>query len=395
MTLDGHSAAGPNAGFSFQFERALFWLARSPAGSAVGIETDDDVAIQYEDGAKVLEQDKHSTRPTGTPFGDRSNALWNTLAIWVAALDAKEVATESTRFLMVTNKVLPECLAHQIGRATTADEISACITALEKAAESPPKDISALVTRVLANSSRENLRVLISRCELVDGSKQSAGDGLREQTLGELQLPQWCAATSESIADELLGWIHHSALRLWQQKQPAWIRRDHFVNQLHAVMDRRKRQITRERAENLIPVQAGDLGEKKGSPFVKQLHLITDDDSIVDSAIRDFIRCNIEKNRLSIEGNITDEDWNSFQAALFSRWEKIRMRLLRMKKGQKEEDIGFEIYTDTTEEHREKLAGTDTEQVYLTSGTYHRLADMLRVGWHPRFESLLRNSEGT
>ena len=54
-----------------------------------------------------------------------------------------------------------------------------------------------------------------------------------------------------------------------------------------------------------------------------------------------------------------------------------------------EEDIGFEIFTDTTEDHREKLAGSDTEQVYLTAGSYHRLADLLRVGWHPRFEELM------
>ena len=57
--------------------------------------------------------------------------------------------------------------------------------------------------------------------------------------------------------------------------------------------------------------------------------------------------------------------------------------------GAKEEDVGFEIFTDTTEEYREKLAGSDTEQVYLTSGTYHRLADTVVVGWHPRFKELM------
>jgi hypothetical protein len=62
-----------------------------------------------------------------------------------------------------------------------------------------------------------------------------------------------------------------------------------------------------------------------------------------------------------------------------------------MKQDNPEKDIGFEIFTDTTEEHREKLAGSDTEQVYLTSGTYHRLADMIRIGWHPRFKKLMED----
>ena len=65
-----------------------------------------------------------------------------------------------------------------------------------------------------------------------------------------------------------------------------------------------------------------------------------------------------------------------------------------MKVGAAESDIGFEIFTETTENHRERLAGTETEQVYLTSGTYHRLADLLRVGWHPRYEALMRELLG-
>lgn len=389
MTLTKHSAPGANAGFSYQFERALYWLAQSLAGSVVGVETDDDVAVRGTDASQVLEQDKHSISEDAEPFGDRSKDLWNTLAIWIEALDTKEVA-DTTRFLMVTNKVLPECIAQQIGRAESEEEITACVAALEVAAKTPPQHIASLIDRVLHADLRTSLRRLISRCKLADASQATAGRELRKETLAQLQLPEWCLAGADSIADELLGWLHKTALATWQQKKPVWIQRDHFVNQLHAILGRRKREITRERAEHLIPVTDDKIGQEKGSPFVKQLHLITDDEEIVDNAIREFIRCNIEKGRLSAEGNVTDDDWKAFETTLFSRWEKIRSRVIRMKQTAPEKDIGFEIFTDTTEEHREKLAGSDTEQVYLTSGTYHRLAGMVRVGWHPRFEELMR-----
>lgn len=390
MTLNQHSAPGSNAGFSFQFERALFWLAQNPAGFVVGVETDDDVAIRGNDGSQLLEQDKHSIRDNIKPFGDRSKDLWNTLATWIDALDAGEVAAETTRFLMVTNKALPDCIARKISLAESEDQVAACISSLELEAKTPPNHISAFMQRVLNPDSRSNLEKLIKRCELADATDDSAGKQLRKNTIARLQLPDWCAADSDSIADELLGWLHRTALDSWQQNIPAWIKRDNFVNQLHAVIDRRKRQIKRERAENLIPVTDDNVGQQKGSPFVKQIYLVTDDDSVVDNAIREFIRCNIEKMRLSAEGNITDDDWISFEATLKSRWEKIRSRVIRMSHGETEEDVGFEIFTDTTEEHREKLAGSDTDQVYLTSGTYHRLANMIQVGWHPRFEELMR-----
>lgn len=205
-----------------------------------------------------------------------------------------------------------------------------------------------------------------------------------------MQLPDWCSSTSDSIANELSGWLHNMAMSSWQQNQPAWVQRDHFVNQLHAILARRTRQISRERAEHLIPITDDKIGREKGRPFVKQLYLVTDDDTVVDTAIREYIRCNIEKARLSREGNVTDDDWEAFQMALVSRWKKIRSRVTRLRSGTTEENVGFDIFTETTEDHREKLAGTDTEQVYLSSGTYHRLADLRTVGWHPRYEALMQ-----
>ncbi len=390
MTLKQHSAPGANAAFIYQFERALFWLAQSPAGFVIGIETDDDVAVRGTDGSQILEQDKHSIRDNVKTFGDRSKDLWNTLAIWIEALDTGEITAETVRFLMVTNKVVPDGIARNISLAETDDQIAACIALLEREAKTPAVHVEELMQRVLRTNSRTNLKKLIARCELADAADASAGIQLRKKTIALMQLPDWCLADADSIADELLGWLHRIALELWQQNIPAWIKRDAFVNQFHAVVDRRKRQIKRERAENLIPVTDDNIGQQKGSPFVKQIYLVTDDDSIVDNAIREFIRCNIEKMRLSAEGNITDDDWIAFETTLKSRWNKIRSRIIRMSHGNSEEDVGFEIFTDTTEEHREKLAGSDTDQVYLTSGTYHRLANLTQVGWHPRFEELMR-----
>lgn len=390
MTLSQHSAPGSAAGFIYQFERALYWLAKSPAGFVIGIETDDDVTIQQSDGTQVLEQGKHSIQKGAKPFSDRSDDLWNTLSIWLQALVDGEVAPDKTRFLMVTNKTLPpDRLARRIGNAETSEEIEECVAELEKVGKSPSETIAKNVKTVLSPASRTFLKTLIKSCEVSDCSDNSAGAVLREKTVSELQIPEWCSPFTDSIVDELSGWIERYALDLWRQGKPAWIQRDYFINQLYAILDYRKRQIKREKAENLIPVGDEDVEQQKGRPFVKQIFLVTDDEDIVVSSIREYIRCNLEKIRLSQEGNLTDNDWTDFETKLHSRWEKIFKRIRRMKKGNSEEDVGFEIFTETTEDHREILAGTQTEQIYLTAGTYHRLADMVRLGWHPRYEDLM------
>jgi hypothetical protein len=389
MGSDRHSAAGPGAGFEYQFERALNWLARKEAGTSVGIETGDDVAVRNADASVVLEEDKHSVRETARPFGDRSRGLWNTLALWIEAIESRARPVESTLFLMVTNTAVPSCIARRIASATCDGDVDGCIKDLEQAGEKPPKHLAQLIGRVLCPKSRLTLRALIPRVELEDASAGTGCADLRKSTVAHLQLPSWCSGSSGSIANELSGWLHNTVMSAWEELQPAWVDHQHFVDQLHAILENRKRQIVRERAALLIPVTDDRVGGEKGRPFVKQLYLITDDDALVDTAIREFIRCNIEKARLSKEGNVTDDDWKAFRDTLVARWEKIRSRVKRMKSGNDEIDIGFEIFTETTEDHREKLAGSDTEQVYLTSGTYHLLADLLTVGWHPRYEALM------
>lgn len=389
MSLKDHSAPGAAAAFSYQFERAMHWLAQSQSGCRIGIETCDDVSAHNADGIGILEQDKHTIRADGLPFGDRSKDLWNTLAIWLGALVAQEISADSTAFLLVTNKVLPDCLAKRIGEAKTAEEIDQCIAELREAAKNPPEGIVKLCGQVLEAKHLSYLKGLIFKIELVDGS---GGASLRAATIGLLSIPDSYKDSADSIADELLGWIHKEALLAWQTQQPAWIARDHFVNRLHAALEQRRRRVQRERSEHLLPVPAGDVGKELGRPFVRQLHLITEDDSVVDNAIKDFLRCTREKLRLSREGNITDDDWLAFEATLKRRWEAIQARVKRNSAQKNTDDIGWEIYTDTTEDHREKLAGQDTEQYYLTSGSYHQLADLLDLGWHPEWRKLMKEA---
>lgn len=70
--------------------------------------------------------------------------------------------------------------------------------------------------------------------------------------------------------------------------------------------------------------------------------------------------------------------------------EKISGRVKRMSRHNDPRDAGYEIFSEATEDYREKLAGSETDHVYLTSGTYHRLAEELTVGWHPDYPQLMK-----
>jgi hypothetical protein len=220
MPKRSHAAPGPSAGYGYQIERALYWLARSPAGAAVGIETDDDVAVRNGT-TSLLEQDKHSIAAGAEPLGDRLKDLWNTLNIWLDAIEENRVDAETTRLLMVTNKELPDGLAKAISAATTAEAAGECVTGLERAAEDPPEKIETLVGRVLRSESRDTLIKVIQNAELVDATSGAAGPQVRTDTIASLPLPSWAVPAAESILHELAGWVHASALAAWRENNPA------------------------------------------------------------------------------------------------------------------------------------------------------------------------------
>ena len=103
--LQKHTASGQALGYFFQLERAMSWLAKSPIGSVVGIETEDDVVVKLLNGESIYEQDKSSTSST-FPFSINRKDFWNTLNIWLSGLSSGEIRKNLEHsFYMVTNKI--------------------------------------------------------------------------------------------------------------------------------------------------------------------------------------------------------------------------------------------------------------------------------------------------
>jgi hypothetical protein len=176
MSLATHTAAGQAAGYLFQPERALYWLAECSAGSSVGIETEDDVVVRLQGGEAIHEQGKHTVQTGHSPFGDRSKDLWNTLAIWLNGISDGEIVPVRTTFYLTTNAVLSDCIVKRL--ASPDRKLDTIIAELKAAGENPSNAISKHVNEVLANTDN-GLRALLSRIKISDGSHATSGQSLR------------------------------------------------------------------------------------------------------------------------------------------------------------------------------------------------------------------------
>lgn len=392
MKISKHSAPGPMAGYLFQPERALFWLAKSERGGVVGVETGDDVVLKGAAGQTTYEQDKSTVSAQRMPLSNRSEEFWKTLSIWTQAIKSGEIQLSNARFVIATTATLPACLAKEMGKESkTEPEITACIAKLRSAGREPAAAISSYVSNVLAWSDQE-LRNLIERICLIDGTDGSFGPALKATLVSELHIADHLP--EEAILQSLYGWLCDTLLDLWRSGKPGWISHEQFARQLHQVIRLHERRTFRERAKDLLPVTEEERKSHRSRPFVKQLLLVLreDDEDLLISAIDDFVRSLNERNRLSQEGNITREDLKSFDERLWDRWQIIFKRITLNKKGKVEADVrdlGCQVLTDTLD-HRERLAGQATEEYYLTRGSYHKLSDVIRLGWHPEYRERMQ-----
>ncbi|OAI41606.1 hypothetical protein AYO41_05375 [Verrucomicrobia bacterium SCGC AG-212-E04] len=401
-----HNAAGQMAGYLFQPERALHHLAIGPRGAMVGLETLDDVAVVLANGQQIREQDKHYTSKK-KPLADRSKEFWNSLLIWLQAIETEELDTEKTEFHLVTNQTLRTGLAFDLMHlGESNEEVNAFVARLRESGKTPPVELRGLFAKVLAYSDK-HLITLLSRIRVFDATSAVHGAELREALHDHLHLPP---AHATDIIQGLFGWLNELVLDQIRNNKPAWITRTAFDERyMRLLYHYQDIAFVRETEEALIPVGEDERAKRKNQLFVKQLMWIgcseEDDDNEILDAIDAHIRSGSEAARLSQEGVVTLEEFRAFDERLVKLWKNLRRIHFPKPVPQSEverQTVGRTLLNQALN-HREMLAGQQTNQFYLTAGAYHRLANdadgPARIGWHPNYtdkiKELLRLEEKT
>ncbi len=356
----------------------------------VGIETLDDVSVVDRTGRIIREQDKHytSNRP---PLADRSKDFWKSLFIWLAAIESGEVNDlEKTEFHLVTNKVVSKGLVYDLLKLQNGSTDSSWQNFLKKlraAGASPPKGLKTFVNGVLRHPD-DALIAFVKRIRVTDGRLGSSGKSLREQIADALHLER---NNVDDVLNGLLGWIHDTALLLIRDGRPAWFSWEDFGEryrrELFAHCDV---QFFRETAAADIAVTDQERAKYRQNLFVKQLlwlGLSEGNEQLIE-AIDDVYRSVTETVRLTKQGVVTPRDFCAFDDRLVAKWKSLRR--VHAPRPLPSDEAALQklgkMVLDYAMDHREMLAGQQTQEWYLTRGAFHKLADEPRLGWHPNYE---------
>lgn len=390
-TLVDHSAPGQALGYFWQVQLGLLRLAEGSPGGRLGLETLDDIVYEHGSGRVTLTQSKSTVDADRNPISDSSVQLWKALATWTDALVCGEIEPTKTRLLLVTSSRLTDCLALRIGAADDMKSIDAAVQELRTKPSKPGKTMEPFLKRVRAATPAQ-LSALVQCIEVQHAGTGHSHDGVREQILAKCHLPD--GVDSAQFMDSMVGWLHNTAVARWSANQPAFATQGDFNNVRQRVVEALRRRGVRELPSRAITCDPGAVDSHRSTGFVRQLEIIDADGATVDDAITDFIKHNHERLRLVKEGHVLDQDWEEFEARLVEHWKPVHRSQPAAKSKSEMRRIGRSVYQEI-QKHKEVLAGQATDEYYLTRGAYQRLANAIALGWHPKYESLVRRASGS
>lgn len=371
------AAPGQLSGFILQLERALYHLSVAGEDVTVGVEHLDDVSLSRGGRTFLQEQDKNSVRSSAKPLGDRSYALWRTLQIW---LDSAEANGWCSTYLMVSNTAINTSLVSAI-KDVGARGAEPVVEALRAVGGKVTKaKVQEQIDAVLARDD-STLAKLVERIEVIDHFDVEAAHGTIAN--GFAIDPR---IDPEPVIAAIFHWIVMNLRAAWKNQQPGLISREACIRQCREIERRQARRRLLPRPARQVVVSAAERGRHLSRAFVSHLVRIELEEDEVFEAVEHFLQFNIEKHRLTAEGEITPDEWGDRSDRLTRRWRNVARQAKLERASLPAPELGKHIYAGTTYQHLEPLAGEGCHELYMTAGHYHRLADDDAVWWNPLFK---------
>lgn len=377
-------ASGPAAGYYFQLRYALVRgldRQRKNPTAHLSIEKLEDVAIEYEPGKTDLEQLKHSLH-TDKTYSDSDVAVWRSIGNWARAYFSGKIETKGLRLFLVTNgKVAAETALSLLKPERDPEETELALKRLVEVASNSANESTKKDRTVFLGLEQPIQRALISALTVVEDTPNLAllGDEI-EAMLHYVCDPQHLT----SFRNELEGWWLDRVLGQWAKGSGVTIPLMEIGAKVSQLRERYK-------ATDLV-IDVGDeeaLEPLDGRMFIRQMKALNVGPARIRNAQKTFLKAGAQRSKWVREFKVVPDELRDYDSALVDRW-TTRSAILA------DEISDASTSDELCKSGRELLGWAEQQEVpirnaraqFLTSGSYHALADALHVGWHPHYSKM-------
>jgi len=396
------NAIAPSAGYIFQFEKALLMFPELDINDFLSIEQVDDIAKLRENGTIILTvQVKHSISNSGSIFQDTSLALWRTLEIWISKLESG-IFNNQTIFCFSSNKEIPKKLLLSSFKEKSFDEILVLINDLLdkqkaklntlKRTGNHIKRIISLIEFVLKHQSAFKIIVQNIKFSIDSDSKANFLNKIHFNSRNKTQHQK------DNCYEAFYGWIVQNCMNKWKNGNEAVFSKTDFDTKYSQIVNnptivdaifKAKKDFSD--VDNLI------FEKYKDTLFVKQIKDLTwrksAKESAINDAILDFIYSEIELKNIIDIGDYTSQDFDDFTELCKRKWEEwydsLVIRDLDDYTEAEKNRLAVDLFLKIMKQVEIKFGGnyqfTDNTK-YIQNGTFLKLSDEPRIGWHPEWE---------
>lgn len=356
------------------------------ANVEVSIECLDDIALHKDGTAIELLQTKHHIDRVAS-LSDASSDLWKTLRVWSEAASADPSLPSRAKLVLVTTGRIPD--------GSAASKLRP-LQAYSKAEKRDVKQAQEILTNVAGSSENQDLKSafsaflnllpqmrssLLSAIEVVDGQPLLADlDEELEESL-RLLAPRGKSGAARELLE---GWWWPRVCIALSAKPVKTIAISALETKLDDIRDALKRDALVADFEHLNP-SAEEVAEYDGFPFVRQLEAIGLADNRIGWAKRDYYRAFAQRSKWTREHVVLDDELERFESTLIEEWEpRFDAMCVINTKGNNDKatlmQAGQELYYWAETEARFPFRSLTTR--FLSVGSYHILANNMRIGWH-------------
>lgn len=388
--MPNHQASEQMLGYLYQVRYALALLLENDNSDCqISIEKFDDVAFSKDDIPIQLIQLKHHIQHQGN-LADASTDMWRTIKVWLDAISETPDILDGTNFLIITTATAPIDSAAFLLKKDSNRNPDTAYQKLKTVCFSSVNQAHQRYYDAFREAGEDTVKQLIRQIYIIDCASNIID--VEKDILKHIRYS--CIPKHQKmIYERLEGWWFKKAIDALCCDTPVFVNQ----NQVRSFIV----SVSQEYADDNLPIDILDIDDLQESNFSanekifhEQLKLICLGNHRMQLALRDYYRAFRQRASWVRNDLLYVNELGQYEQRLIDEWEHafaaMEETLSETNNATEEEKVkeGRQLFSDI--EKRDIRIRPKCQEAFIMRGSYHILANQLKIGWHVDFFDRLK-----
>lgn len=388
--MPNHQASEQMLGYLYQVRYALALLLENDNSDCqISIEKFDDVAFSKDDIPIQLIQLKHHIQHQGN-LADASTDMWRTIKVWLDAISETPDILDGTNFLIITTATAPIDSAAFLLKKDSNRNPDTAYEKLKTVCFSSVNQAHQRYYDAFREAGEDTVKQLIRQIYIIDCASNIID--VEKDILKHIRYS--CIPKHQKmIYERLEGWWFKKAIDALCCDTPVFVNQ----NQVRSFIV----SVSQEYADDNLPIDILDIDDLQEGNFSanekifhEQLKLICLGNRRMQLALRDYYRAFRQRASWVRNDLLYVNELGQYEQRLIDEWEHafaaMEETLSETNNATEEEKAkeGRQLFSDI--EKRDIRIRPKCQEAFIMRGSYHILANQLKIGWHVDFFDRLK-----